>query len=95
MANQVFIMATPVEGGTPIIGSASELCTELWGTVPSRYPRYISKTLKVARDKGEYRGYKLEVVACKPRVLCGQATAYTADSSASRDVNHGTNILAA
>ncbi|WOL31408.1 hypothetical protein [Microcoleus phage My-WqHQDG] len=81
MANQVFIMATPVKGGTPpIIGSASELCTELWGRVESRYPRYISTVLRVARGKGEYRGYKLEVVPCKPRVLCERVSGYTADS---------------
>ena len=80
MANQVFIMATPVEGGTPIIGSASELCTELWGTVQSRYPRYISTALRIARDKGEYRGYRLQVLPCKPIVLCARVSGYTADS---------------
>lgn len=65
----VFIMATPVEEGAPIIGSASEVCVELWGTVPSGYPRYICKALSVARDCGKYRGYTLAVLKDRPTVL--------------------------
>ena len=66
MPKIVNIMATPLGGGPTYIGNASQVCTTLWGNVPSGYPRNISMVLKAARDGSEYRGY---TVAILPRDL--------------------------
>lgn len=64
----VFVMATPVEGA-PLIGTASDVCTELWGTVKSGYPRYISRVLYYAREGGTYKGYKWQVLSAVPVIV--------------------------
>lgn len=58
----IFIMATPVDGGTALIGNASDVCIHLWGTIPSGYPKYIAKALSAAKVNGVYRDYRLQVL---------------------------------
>ena len=69
----VIVMARPVDGGAPIIGSASDVCIDIWGHVPTdhprRYPRRITSVLKAARAGIEFKGYKWEVLPAMPVVL--------------------------
>lgn len=66
----VYIMATPLnDGGAPLAGTASDVCTELWGTVPSGYPRYISRVLHHAREGGTYKGFKWQVLPAVPLLV--------------------------
>jgi hypothetical protein len=65
----IYISATPVEGGPMYLGVASHVCTTLWGRVPSGYPKHISSALRNARHEGTFKGYRFKVLHNKP-VLC-------------------------
>ena len=78
----VYVMATPLnDGGAPLVGTASDVCTELWGTVKSGYPRYISRVLYYAREGGTYKGYKWQVIPAVPVVVHRKGAAPIEDTS--------------
>lgn len=64
----IYIMATPEKGdGNVVLGTASDVCVHLWGRPPgSTYPRYISSTLRAAREGTTYRGYTFQLLPGKP-----------------------------
>ena len=65
--NPVYIMAIPEKGGDVVVGTASDVCVHLWGRPPSStYPRYISSTLRAAREGTPYRGYTFQLLPGKP-----------------------------
>ena len=71
----IYLMANPVYGGPLVIGTASEVCTELWGKVKSGYPKNIPRALQAAREGVVFRGYTLTILTHKPTLLtCGART---------------------
>ncbi len=62
MPKRINIMATPAQGGPTYIGNASQVCTEIWGKVPSGYPRNIKLALEAANKSAAFKGYVWKVL---------------------------------
>ena len=58
----VWIMGTPIDGSSTVIGPAPLVCLEVYGIVDSFLPRYINSVIRAAEGGLVFKGYRWQVL---------------------------------